>query len=64
MNLFCVVVDKSGNYNNQNNNCNGKSLTQEMECVIADRNDWGEPERAPHRRVERSQFIYYYLGRA
>ena len=21
---------------------------------------WGEPERAPHRRVERSQSIYYY----
>ena len=23
-------------------------------------NNWGEPERAPHRRVERSQSIYYY----
>ena len=23
-------------------------------------NYWGEPERAPHRRVERSQSIYYY----
>ena len=22
--------------------------------------NWGEPERAPHRRVERSQSIYYY----
>ena len=22
---------------------------------------WGEPERAPHRRVERSQSIYYLL---
>ena len=23
---------------------------------------WGEPERAPHRRVECSQSIYYYYG--
>ena len=23
---------------------------------------WGEPERAPHRRVECSQSIYYYGG--
>ena len=22
---------------------------------------WGEPERAPHRRVERSQYIYIYI---
>ena len=23
--------------------------------------NWGEPERAPHRRVERSQSIYVYI---
>ena len=30
-----------------------------MLVSICNNNNWGEPERAPHRRVERSQSIYY-----
>ena len=32
----------------------------DCKTIIVGYYNWGEPERAPHRRVERSQSIYYY----
>ena len=32
-----------------------------MGNFLLTRHNWGEPERAPHRRDERSQSIYVYI---
>ena len=57
INALIIVASLSDSLCSASVRQRGKGVSERSELVPC----WGEPERAPHRRVERSQSIYIYI---
>ena len=57
INALIIVASLSDSLCSASVRQRGKGVSERSELAPC----WGEPERAPHRRVERSQSIYIYI---